>query len=77
MPPSQAALETSWLRVQGPSDGQTCAWCRRWVGQVVPLEVKATYEAYHREHGGTAACRCSFEPATLRVDREDPGCAWG
>lgn len=69
-----AVLQTSWLRVEGPQDARTCAWCQRWVGRVLPVELQATFAAEH--HGGQA-CRCQLKPAELRTDAEDPGCAWG
>lgn len=69
-------LETSWLRVEGPQDAQTCAWCRRWAGRVLPMEMKATYLKYHEEAAPERACRCTLEREQIALDREDPGCLW-
>lgn len=68
-----AAMQTSWLRVQGPADARTCPWCRNWVGRVLPIEMKGTYASEHRaDH----ACRCRLEPEQLRPDPEEPDCTW-
>jgi hypothetical protein len=74
MPPQPAVLQTSWLRVEGPADAQACAWCRRWVGRLLPVEMQGEYGAHHT---GSKACRCTFAPEALRAEAEDPGCAWG
>jgi hypothetical protein len=68
-------MQTSWLRVSGPRDEQSCAWCRNWVGRTLPMEMQTTFATYHRAEDH--ACRCKLEPAELKVDPEDPGCAWG
>ena len=73
-PPAQ--LLTSWVRVQGPKDPQSCAWCRRWVGAVLPVELQDTYAARHREAGSAHDCRCTLEPEALRADPEQPDCMW-
>lgn len=69
-----AVLQTSWLRVEGPKDAQSCAWCARWIGRVIPVEMGATYGSSHQ---AGHACRCKLEHEELRPDPEDPGCAWG
>jgi hypothetical protein len=73
---SPAVMQTSWLRVAGPRDAQSCAWCRSWVGRTVPVEMQASYASYHRGASADHACRCRLEPAELKVDAEDPGCLW-
>lgn len=73
MAPQPAMLQTSWLRVEGPQDAETCAWCARWVGRLVPVELKASYAA---QHGAKHPCRCRLVPQELRPDPEDPDCAW-
>jgi hypothetical protein len=73
-PPVQ--LPTSWVRVEGPSDAQSCAWCRRWVGRALPVELQAAYAEYHRAEGAKHACRCQLEPADLPLDANDPDCCW-
>ena len=74
MPPQPAVLETSWLRVEGPRDTRSCAWCQRWNGRLLPVELQAEYRAHH---SGGGACRCTLTPEQLKADAEDPGCEWG
>lgn len=73
MAPQPAVLQTSWLRVDGPQDARSCAWCRSWVGRLLPLEME---EEFGRNHRADHECRCRFTPAELRPDPEDPDCAW-
>lgn len=68
-----ASLRTSWLRVEGPSDQTACAWCRSWVGRLLPQEMRGEYE---RNHRSTQACRCRLVPEELRPDPESPDLEW-
>ena len=71
-----AIVQTSWLRVVGPNDERSCAWCRNWVERTVPIEMGAAYASYHGRANADHACRCRLEPAEMKADPEDPGCAW-
>jgi hypothetical protein len=65
-------VQTSWLRVQPPADGRTCAWCRHWAGRVVPAEMRDVFLEQHDPE----VCGAGLEPVEARLDAEDPSCAW-
>lgn len=75
--PSPTVVQTSWLRVTGPKDANTCTWCTTWVGRTMPLEMREGFAQYHAKAAGDRPCRCQLEPAEMPPpERDDPSCQW-
>jgi hypothetical protein len=69
-------MPTTFYRVEGPRDGRTCAFCRDWLGRVLPQEQRASFQESHGLEGTGHGCRCTFVPVQKQLDREDPSCEW-
>lgn len=70
------AVATSWLRVQVAGEGAACAWCRRWAGQCIPLEMRDEFVRQHRaERPGQPLC-AKLLPAEAALEADDPSCLW-